>query len=123
MAKDLGRLTTILFKFKDQKEKLNKQLKELNEKITETEILLLQEMKAQGLYGTKSPAGSTYISRQLVPKVVDWDAFYNYIDKHKYFHMLERRASRTAFKEQHELGQVVPGVEPVMYDELRTRRN
>lgn len=122
MAKDLGKWADKLFDAKDAKRKLAEQMKVINKEIMEIESTLLTEMNKQGLYKAGSHRSSVYISRQVVPKVTDWDAFYAYIKKHEYFHMLERRASKLAYREQYENGAPVPGIEPVVFDELRTRK-
>lgn len=123
MPKDLGKLTERLFDLKGRKTDLNDKLKDVNEDIRKVEMELLDEMHKQGLYKAGGKRGGVYISRTVVPKVVNWDAFYDYIKEHDYLHMLERRVSRKAFQEQYEDGQEVPGVDPVVFDELRTRKN
>ena len=120
---DLGDLTQRLFKAKLVKSEYNRQIEELNKTIREIEIQLLDEMQRQNLFKISDATGTVYIARQTVPKVVDWNAFYDYIWKHKAFHMLERRPSKSAFQEQHELNQEIPGVEPVVFDEVRTRKS
>jgi hypothetical protein len=122
MAKDLGMWTDRLFDAKEEKRRLGVELKTVNKSIMEIETVVLTEMNKQGLYKAGSRRASVYISRQVVPKVKDWDAFYAYIKKHDYFHMLERRPSKLAFREQYEQGAPVPGLEPVVFDELRTRK-
>lgn len=123
MAKNVGKLTDTLFDLKERKSDLNADLKKVNEKIRETEMELLDEMHKQGLYKAGGKRGGVYISRQVVPKVVNWDEFYDYVLEHNYLHMLERRVSRKAYQEQYEDGQDVPGIDPVVFDELRTRKN
>jgi hypothetical protein len=122
MAKDLGALTAQLYTLKESRAALTTQVKETNADIMKVERTLLDEMQKQGLYKAGNKDTSVYISRQVVPKVTDWDALYAYIAKHGYFHLLEKRASRTAYREQYENGQSVPGLEPVIFDELRTRK-
>ena len=123
MAKDLGMLTFRLFKAKEKKRVMGEQMKVVNAEIRKYEATILDEMSKQGLYKAGSRQASVYISRQVVPKVTDWDAFYAYIKKHDYFHMLERRPSKLAYREQYEQGAQVPGLEPVVFDELRTRKS
>lgn len=122
MAKDLGLWTDRLYTAKASKAALAEQIKVLNREIRSHESIILAEMQKQGLYKAGSKVASVYISRQVVPKVTDWDAFYAYIKKHDYFHMLERRPSKLAYREQYEQGASVPGLEPVVFDELRTRK-
>lgn len=123
MAKDLGMWTDRLFKAKNKKAKLNDQLKKVNDEIRQLEITVLDEMHKQGLFKASGSDGTVYIARQVVPKVVNWDAFYDYIHEHEYYHLLERRPSRKAYQEHYEDGQQVPGVDPVVFDELRTRKS
>lgn len=123
MAKDVGALTEELFVLKERKTEINAELKELNGDIRKVEMELLEEMHKQGLYKAGGRRGGVYIARQVVPKVVNWDQFYDYIKEHDYLHMLERRVSRKAYQEQYEDGQDVPGVDPVVFDELRTRKS
>ena len=123
MAKDIGKLTDRLFDLKEKKADTNAVLKELNEDIRQVEVELLDEMHKQGLYKAGGLRGGVYISRQVVPKVVNWDEFYDYVLEHEYLHMLERRVSRKAYQEQYEDGQDVPGIDPVVFDELRTRKS
>ena len=123
MAKDIGKLTDRLFDLKEKKSETNAVLKELNEDIRQVEVELLDEMHKQGLYKAGGLRGGVYISRQVVPKVVNWDEFYDYVLEHEYLHMLERRVSRKAYQEQYEDGQDVPGIDPVVFDELRTRKS
>lgn len=123
MAKDIGKLTDRLFDLKEKKSETNATLKELNEDIRLVEVELLDEMHKQGLYKAGGLRGGVYISRQVVPKVINWDEFYDYILEHEYLHMLERRVSRKAYQEQYEDGQDVPGIDPVVFDELRTRKS
>lgn len=122
MAKDIGVLTQKLFSAKAKKADLNANLKELNSLIKMIEIDLLHEMEEQKLLKVSDQSGTVYISRQVVPKVLNWDEFYEYIRKNNYFHLLERRPSRGAFRESYELGEQVPGVDPVLFDEVRTRK-
>jgi hypothetical protein len=122
-ANELGLLAADLFNAKRMKAELNEELSKVDKDIREIELKLLAEMKEQNLHQIANDLGTIYISRQLVPKVVNWDAFYEYIQENGYFHMLERRPSRTAFREQIELGLSVPGVDPVEFDEVRTRKS
>jgi hypothetical protein len=119
---EVGKLTEDLFNAKNIKSELNKELKLINADIQLIEMSLLEEMGNQKLMKVANANGTVYISRQIVPQVVNWDEFYKYIQDNGYFHLLERRPSRGAFRESYELGQPVPGVDPVLFDEVRTRK-
>lgn len=123
MSTEIGELVRDLFAAKQTKANLNEEITKLNEDIRRIEIELLKTMSEQDLYQVKTNDGAVYRAQQVVPKVVNWDEFYKYIAREKAFHMLERRPTRTAFRELYELGQHVPGVEAVVFDEVRTRRS
>jgi len=122
MDRDLGDISARLFELKNKKTQLNNELSVLNAEIKETEIIVLALMQEQDLLKVSNSSGTIYLSRQVVPKVINWDEFYKYIRDNNYFHMLERRPSRGAFKESYELGEQIPGVDPVLFDEVRTRK-
>ena len=123
MSATLNELSSALFEAKQKKNELNKQITELNGEIRELQHRIWQVMEADDLLKFSTSQGTIYLSPQIVPKVVDWDQFYGYIKRHEAFHMLERRPSRGAFRELHEAHKVVPGVEAVEYDEVRTRKS
>ena len=125
MTDTLSKLSTKLFAAKAKKTEFNRQIVELNVRIRDYEQRIWQLMDAEepSLLKFATSAGTIYVSHQVVPKVVDWNAFYRYIRKTEAFHMLERRPSRAAFRELHEAHKNVPGVEAVEYDEVRTRKS
>jgi len=125
MTDTLSELSTALFRAKNEKRQLNERIKELNVQIRDYEMRIWKLMDAEepSLLKFATSAGTIYLSPQVVPKVVDWNAFYGYIEANQAFHMLERRPSRAAFRELHEAHKPVPGVEAVEFDEVRTRRS
>lgn len=123
MSATLNELTFALFDAKEKKARLNEKIEELNKEIRDYEMKIWQIMEADDLLKFSTPQGTVYRSPQVSPKVVDWDAFYRYIEQNQAYHMLERRPSRAAFRELHEAHKLVPGVEAVEYDEIRTRKS
>ena len=123
MNDTLNELSRELFAAKREKAHHNEQIKQLNEDIRDYEHRIWKLMDEDNLLKFATPEGTIYLSPQVSPKVVDWDAFYRYIEQNQAFHMLERRPSRAAFRELHEANKPVPGVEAVTYDEVRTRKS
>ena len=64
-------------------------------------------MKASGLKGTAS------IIKTVVAHVKEWDKVYNYILRHKEFHLMQRRISDGAYREilEKRKGKLLPGIE------------
>lgn len=56
-----------------------------------------------------------------VAQVTDWDAFYAYIYKNKFGHLLQRRVSDPAWRELMEQGKKVPGTTPFTKKRLNFR--
>ena len=118
----MGKLSRELFALKEKKAEHNKCVTVLNEEIKIVELKLLDAMREEELPKISNDLGTIYISPQVVPSVVNWDAFYEYVSKTNSFHLLERRLTKTAFREMHENGESIPGVDPVSFDEVRTRK-
>ena len=123
MHDTLNNLSLSLLNAKSQKKALNDQITDLNKEIRDLELRVWELMDEDNLLLFKTPKGTIYLSPQVMPKVVDWDKFYGYINETQAFHMLERRPSVTAFRELHEAHKLVPGVEAVEFDAVRTRKS
>lgn len=109
-------LTTVC----DQIWTIKQKVKKLNDQITDLEAeqkgleadLMVQAEKAGGLTAGKGKSSSFIIAPSIVPQVSDWDAFYKYIGRMKYYHLLERRPSTTGCRELWETKKAaIPGVE------------
>ena len=120
---DLGELSAQLFELKSEKTALNAKIKDLNGVITLLETSILEEMQTQKVIKFSDDTGTVFIATQVFPKVVNWDLFYKHIQDNGYFHMLERRPSASAFREANDIGLTIPGVEPTVFDEVRTRKS
>jgi hypothetical protein len=71
--------------------------------------------KSTGVLATVS------ISENIRPSVEDWDAFYAYIHKYKYYHLMERRPSVSGCNELLETKGKIPGVVPFTQRKLNVR--
>jgi hypothetical protein len=74
--------------------------------------------------GTTAAAGKlakASITESIVPQVNDWDALYKFIQRKKYWHLLERRPSSASYRELLEQGVKVPGTVPFTKRKLNLR--
>ena len=100
----IDEVTKEINKLEDKKSKLKGKYKEM-------ETALLADMnKNEGLTAAAGKLAKVSITRQIVPKVDDWNKFYNYIARNRAFDLLQRRVSITAFKERLEANKKVAGV-------------
>lgn len=123
MAKDLGILAQQLRICKEAKTELNSQITVLNAEIKELQIELLEGLKEQNLSTIGDGVQTVYIAHQVVPHVVNWEALYKYIHENEAYEMLHRRISLKPFQESYEQGIEIPGIDPVVFDEVRTRKS
>lgn len=117
----LGGRIDQLHALREQKRTLEKQVQLLEETARELESQLIDEMDKQGVAKSTGKKATVSITESVKPSVDDWDAFYAYIHKNKYYHLLERRPSVTGCRELLELKGKVPGVVPFTQRKLNIR--
>lgn len=120
--KTIGATIDRLFDLREQKRKLEEQIKIINEEYREHEADLLELMDKQDTEVGRGQSASASISTVVRPSVEDWDAFYAYVHRHKYYHLLERRPSVSGCKELFDIKGSIPGVVPFTQRKLNLRR-
>ena len=110
-----------LHALREQKRALEEQIKQLSEQMNELENQLIAQMDEEGVTKATGNAATVSISTSVKPSVEDWDAFYAYIHRHKYYHLLERRPSVTGCRELLETKGKIPGVIPFTQRKLNIR--
>lgn len=110
-----------LHALREQKRALEEQIKQLSEQMDELENQLIAQMDKEGVTKASGRAATVSITTSVKPSVEDWDAFYAYIHRHKYYHLLERRPSVTGCRELLETKGKIPGVIPFTQRKLNIR--
>jgi predicted metal-binding protein len=110
-----------LHDLREQKRELEEQVNQLKAQMAELENELIAEMDKQGVTKSTGGAATVSISSTVRPSVDDWDAFYAYIHRHKYYHLLERRPSVSGCNELLEVKGKIPGVVPYTQRKLNIR--
>lgn len=116
-----GSLIDQLWATREEKRRVETELKEIEERIREQEELLMERLKAEGLEKATGSKAGVSISSSVSADVQDWDAFWVYIIKNKFTHLLQRRVSDPAYRELLETGKKVPGVQPFTKKRLNVR--
>lgn len=112
MAKvTIGSLTDEMHELREKKRALEEKIKEYDEQYKELELKLIELADEQGTSTGKGKAASFTVAESVVPQVADWDTFYKFIHKNKYWHLLERRPSVTGCRELFETKGAIPGVD------------
>ena len=107
-----GAIIDQLWGAREEKRRLEEQVKEVEGAIKGIEETLMERLEAEGLEKATGSKASVSITSTVTADVQDWDAFYPYIAKHKYWHLLQRRPSDPGVRELWDAGKRVPGVVP-----------
>jgi len=110
-----------LHDLREQKRALEEQIKQLSGQMDVLENDLIDQMDTEGVSKSTGNAATVSITASVKPSVDDWDAFYKYIHRHKYYHLLERRPSVTGCRELLETKGKIPGVVPFTQRKLNIR--
>lgn len=107
-----GQIVARMVEIRDERRTLSARDKELIDEGKSFEMELLIRLDEQGMEKVSTPAGTASISETILPQVVDWDEFYKYMVENDALYLLQKRPAAAAFREMHESGQPIPGVEP-----------
>ena len=107
----LGEQADKLRKIYLRKKEAEEVVKAIGEEYERESLVLMELADDQKTTTGKGAIASFSIGDSVVPQVKDWDAFYKYIAKNKYYHLLERRPSVTGCRELFDTKGAIPGVE------------
>ena len=98
----IGALLDQLAKQRQLKTEIDNKLKEVEGEINTLKEQILAELQESGMSKASGKSLTVSVKSDVVPTVKDWDAFYAFIKKNNYFHLLQRRVSTAAWRELHE---------------------
>ncbi len=117
----VGAKIDALHALREEKRQLEELLKAKAQEIDLMENDLIEQMDQQNITKSTGSKATVSISTSVKPSVEDWDAFYAYIHKNKYYHLLERRPSVTGCRELFDHKGAIPGVVPFTQRKLNIR--
>lgn len=117
----VGAKIDALHALREEKRQLEELLKAKAQEIDLAENDLIEQMDQQNITKSTGSKATVSISTSVKPSVEDWDAFYAYIHKNKYYHLLERRPSVTGCRELFDHKGAIPGVVPFTQRKLSIR--
>ena len=112
-----------LVEIRDEKRRIKEREKELIELWKTTEMELLVRLDEQGMKKASTDDGTASITEVVLPQVVDWDAVYDHIRETGDFYLLQKRPAAAAFRELHDSGEVIPGMEPYTKRSISLRKS
>jgi hypothetical protein len=107
-----GSMVEDYYRLREEKRGFEEAIKQIGEKMSAIETDMIKQMDAEGIIKATGKHATVSISEQIRPNVQDWDIFYAYIHKNKFYHLLERRPSVSGCQELFETKGKVPGVVP-----------
>jgi hypothetical protein len=110
--KPIGEEIDDLWKIREEIRALKDHAVRLQKDYDAAEFRLRERMEREALPKASGRFGNVTQTSSVVPTVKDWDAFYSFIKRHNYFHLLERRPSVSGCRELFEMKSTIPGVEP-----------
>ena len=117
----VGAKIDALHALREEKRQLEELLKAKAQEIDLVENDLIEQMDQQNITKSTGSKATVSISTSVKPSVEDWDVFYAYIHKNKYYHLLERRPSVTGCRELFDHKGKIPGVVPFTQRKLNIR--
>lgn len=111
MARKIGEIADEIFVLQEAVKALELDVKGKKGEIEVLKTELLAAAAEENLTLGGGAASKFTIAPKVVPQAVDWDAFYAWMAKKKYFHLLQRRLTVAGCTELWEQGAKIPGVE------------
>ena len=113
MSINLGRTVNELHTRREKIREVESNLNELKKDYSELAETAMDEMEKLNLDQIRGTKATLSVRKTNVANVKDWDKVYNYIHRHKAYHLMFRRIADAAFREELELRgkRGIPGVE------------
>ena len=111
-----------MVEIRDERRKLSARDKELIDEFRPLEMELIVRLDEQGMEKASTKDGTASINETILPQVVDWDAFYEWIKENDAFYMLQKRPAAAAFREHQDSGEEIAGVVAYTKREIGLRK-
>tara|TARA_R100001143_G_scaffold61244_2_gene61687 strand:+ start:149 stop:538 length:390 start_codon:yes stop_codon:yes gene_type:complete len=115
MPKDttpIGLLIDAYYRLRDERNELNKQVKEINGKLYELGEVIIARLDEDCVDSSRGAEATASIKETVVAHIEDFDQFEKFVIRHKKLHLLEKRVSSAAFRAELEERGEVPGLKP-----------
>jgi len=118
----LGDKIDSLYQLVQDKKAVDAESKAIGEEIRNLEHDLQDLMDGVGITSAKGLSASVSLTEQTVPKIDDWDLFWDYIKSEDASYMIQRRVTASAFNDLLKAGVEVPGVSPATIRKVNKRK-
>jgi hypothetical protein len=111
-----------MVEIRDERRKIGAVDKELIDEYKPLELELIIRLDEQGMEKASTSHGTASITETVLPQVVDWDAFYEWIKENDAFYMLQKRPAAAAYRELQDSGEEVAGLVPYTQRSIGLRK-
>ena len=105
-----GSMIDEMYELRNQKQDYESKAKKIKEQMDVLESAIINRLDIDETTMSRGKTASAILTEQEIPKVEDWDEFYQYIQENEAFHLLQRRVSTAAARETLEAGEIIAGV-------------
>ena len=117
----LGATIDSMFVMREKKRTLDAQIKVIEADMKLLELSMFELLDAQETTKSQGKKASVSITEAVVGDVQDWEAFWPYIAKNKFWHLVQKRVSDPGLRELWALKKKTPGVVPFTKRTLNLR--
>lgn len=120
----LGNMIDLMWALREKRKVAEAEVEKLKAEIAAIEVEVDKQMEADGITkasGTKATLSFSYTTIADVQGDEGWKLLYPYIAKNKFWHLLHKRVSDSAYAELLEAGKKVPGVLPFTKKRINLR--
>lgn len=104
----IGQIIDLLFDLREEKAKLNDEIKKINARVEKGQKMLIESLEAQGLDKARGSKATASIAPQLVPNVDDKVAMAKWAYENDRFDILQSRVAPAPVREMFALENKLP---------------
>jgi len=121
----IGVMIDEMYALRERKKAFEKQASDVQKEYDLVEARLMERMRSEGTPKAGGLYATVTFSERLLPSVKDWDKFWKFIGRKKWYHLLEKRASVSGCREVWDMNLRggIPGVEKFSTPTLRLQVN
>ncbi len=117
-----GAIVERMVSIRDERREIKERDSELYQVWHDLEALLIDQLDAQGVTKVATDTGTATLTETVLPRVENWDAFYDHIKDTDSLYLLQRRVSSGPFREHLEAGRELPGVSSYLQRSISLRK-
>lgn len=116
--KSLGHMIDSLYAARADRIEKQREVDAMKLQERDLQASIMAKLEKQGISSGRGSLATASITKSVQPQVADWKKVYAYIRKEDAFHLLHQRVASTAWRELHEAGKKVPGIEAMPVQDL-----